>query len=294
MAEMSALSRAPNTRPSTASGASRCRIVDAFTSTTGLAAPMTNMAANAGAACGHRQISSSGSAQKQHAHAEVGGQPLRTAARDREQATEDRADAEHGVEVAHALRTVPDDVDRDRDAEHERRTGDDGLRAVDAGDQAEVAVVPDRREARDRLPRSPPSARRTSVPVRRCRRRRGRARLDPDDQRRRPQEGQRVHHEDERHVGDGQQQATECRTDEEGDALQGAGGAVGRGQLSRFVDQGRQQGTLRRAERRAEDGRQRREREHDEHRSVPEDEAGRSDTRAALDRSAATMTRLRR
>ena len=57
------VSRAPNTRPSTASGLSRCRIVEALTSTTGLAAPITNMARNAGAACGQTDTSSRGSAQ---------------------------------------------------------------------------------------------------------------------------------------------------------------------------------------------------------------------------------------
>ena len=66
--EISALSSAPKTRPRTSSGTSRCRIVLALTSTTGLAAPMTAMAMNAAAATGQTAISSSGTAQKMTPH----------------------------------------------------------------------------------------------------------------------------------------------------------------------------------------------------------------------------------
>ena len=63
MAAMSPVSRAPNTRPITASSVSRCRIVEAFTSTIGFAKPMMNTAANAAPTCGHAAARSSGTAQ---------------------------------------------------------------------------------------------------------------------------------------------------------------------------------------------------------------------------------------
>ena len=64
MAPMSAVSRAPNTRPITSSSVLRWRIVEAFTSTTGFATPMMNMARKAAHICGQIAASSRGRAQK--------------------------------------------------------------------------------------------------------------------------------------------------------------------------------------------------------------------------------------
>ena len=61
---MTALSIAPNTRDITASGAIRCRIVYALTSTTEFASPSMIMTAAAAATLGHAATRSRGAAQK--------------------------------------------------------------------------------------------------------------------------------------------------------------------------------------------------------------------------------------
>ena len=147
MVAISPLSRAPKTRPITASGVRRCRIVEALMSTTGLAAPMIAIARKAAQAVGHTAISSRGSAQNTTPHPKseasrcraarpMARKPPKMAPTPSTESSQPSPDGPRSV-MSKAMAT----------AKTHRRAGDDRLRAVRRHHQPQVGVAPDHPEA---------------------------------------------------------------------------------------------------------------------------------------------------
>ena len=116
-------------------------------STSELPTPITNIADNADTSVGEAAISTSGADHNTHADSEVARQSLTTCEAHRQDAADQSTDAEHGVEHADTRFTEVEQLERDRHPEHDRCAGNDGLSRVQAGDQPEVRIPGDRREA---------------------------------------------------------------------------------------------------------------------------------------------------
>ena len=129
---------------------------------------------------------------------------------ERHEATDDAADTERRGEQTDTGLPHVEQLEGDADLVDQRGTGDDGLRRHQGGDEAQVAATADRAEAGRRLT---PDAERLVVDhvgaviggsSSATSRRPGR---EPDEERRRHDERQRVDEVDDRHVGDGEEQA---------------------------------------------------------------------------------------
>ena len=155
IAPMIALSMAPNTRPMTSSGTTRCRIVYALTSTTELRDPDQEHARGSGGERRRDDDEEQRRRPEDHPDAEVDRQAATLGEHQRQEAADKGADSHDRVEVSDPSFAEIQQVERDRHEEHERRPGDDRLGAVEADQQAERAVAEDRPEAYRHLRKKP-------------------------------------------------------------------------------------------------------------------------------------------
>ena len=201
------------------------------------------MAAAATPTDGHAAMASRGARPQQDADAEVEREPAALREDESDEASDEAADPHRGVEVADSGASEVEQVERERDDEHEGGARDDGLRAVHADDESQVAVAENSPE-----PRAGVAEQRSTLITCRLLRACDRGRVEPDDDRRRPQEGGRVHDVHGLNVGDGEQEAAQRRAEEEADALDRARRDVGSGELAGIARQPGKQRRLRGAE----------------------------------------------
>ena len=172
---------------------------------------------------------------QQNADAEVEGEPAALREDESDEAADEAADPHDSVEIADSGASEVEQVERERHDEDERGARDDGLRAVHADDEPQVAVAENGPEPRARV-----AEKRPTFIVRRFLRACDRRRLEPDDERRRPQERGRVHDVHRLNVGHGEQEAAQRRAEEEADALDRARRDVGGGELAGIARQARE------------------------------------------------------
>ena len=151
MAPMIALSIAPKTRPITASGTVRWRIVYALMSTREFPRPISSIAAAATPTLGQAAISEQGRRPEQHAHSEVQREASPLRKHESNEAADEASDSHHRVEVADSRAAEVEQVESERDDEDEGRARDDGLCAVDADDESQVAVAENGAKSRARV-----------------------------------------------------------------------------------------------------------------------------------------------
>ena len=125
----SRLCRTPKTRPTTFGGAARCSSVMPVTSTSVLPMPMTPKRRSASAKLSDAASSDERDPEDGETEAEVAGEPLARGEHDADEAAEQAADAERGVEPADARVARVQHADRVDDDHHLERTGDEHLRA---------------------------------------------------------------------------------------------------------------------------------------------------------------------
>ena len=249
MPPMTALSIAPKTRDITASGAIRCRIVYALTSTTEFASPSMIMTATALATLGHAATRSSGAAQKSTPMPKLRARRPRWASSERDEPADEPADPERRVQEAETGVAEPEQAEaRSRRRRRARRLPRRSARSRDRPGAA------GRASRGSRGSRPTPPCRKPPLGVRRLgggRRRLPlpRGRPDAEHERGRPDERDPVEDVDRRQARDGEQQARQRRPGEEADALDRRRRDVRRGELARALGQIGDQRGLSRPER---------------------------------------------
>ena len=149
-------SSAPSARPSTASGTARCMIVSALTSTIELPIPSTPSATTAITANGSPPRTSERQPEEREPDGEVPRQPSPRREDERDEAADEPADADGGVEEPDTRRVEVEQLERRDDDEHVERARDERLRRIEADERPEVGsraivAIPARMPARPRL-----------------------------------------------------------------------------------------------------------------------------------------------
>ena len=120
-------------------------------STRELPRPISTIAAAATPTVGHAAISEQRRRPEQHAHSEVEREASALRKHESHEAADEAADPHHRVEVADSRAAEVEQVESERDDEDEGRARDDGLCAVDADDEPQVAVAENGSKSRARV-----------------------------------------------------------------------------------------------------------------------------------------------
>ncbi len=151
MAPMTALSIAPKTRPMTASGT--VRLEDRVRVDVDQGVAEADQHHRGG---GHSNGRPRGDEEQwrrpeQHAHSEVEREASPLRKHEGHEAADEAADPHHRVEVADSRAAEVEQVESERDDKDEGRARDDGLCAVDADDESQVAVAENGSKSRARV-----------------------------------------------------------------------------------------------------------------------------------------------